>query len=186
MEAMPLRRIARASGLRSFPGWHEVGPQEEPLEHAPITTIEALHGKIKSLRKSNEENASVLADIQARLDDLPAGEVVPPLVFARRLHRSRMRANDIIGPRIVRDPKWEMLLELFIAHHERRRVSVSSLCHATSAPATTGLRHVEALEKAGFVNRADDPMDARRSWIEPTTKALDGVNALLREMQRAG
>jgi len=27
-------------------------------------------------------------------------------------------------------------------------------------------------------------MDARRSWIEPTAKALDGVNALLREMQR--
>ena len=95
-----------------------------------------------------------------------------------------MRAHEIIGPRIVHDPKWEMLLELYIAHHEHRRVSVSSLCHAANSPATTSLRHVEALEAQGFVSRKDDPMDARRSWIEATPKALDGVNALLREMQR--
>ena len=156
------------------------------MEHAPISTLDGLRGKLEALRRSNAEEAALLADIQARLDDLPAGEVIPPLVFARRLHRSRMRAHTIIGPRIVRDPRWEMLLELYIAHHEHRRVSVSSLCHASNAPATTGLRHVEALEGGGFVRRTDDPMDARRSWIEPTPKALDGVSALLRDMQRAG
>lgn len=154
------------------------------MEHAPISTIEGLRAKLIALRKSNQEDAGILADIQAQLDDLPSVEDVPPLVFARRLHRSRMRAHQIIGPRIVRDPRWEMLLELFIAHHERRRVSVSSLCHAANAPATTSLRHVEALERQGFVRRVDDPLDARRSWIEPTPKALDGVTALLREMQR--
>lgn len=155
------------------------------MEHSPISTIEGLRGKLKSLHKNNEDNLSLLADVIASLDELPSSNVVPPLALARRLHRSRMRAHEIIGPRIVRDPKWEMLLELYIAHHEHRRVSVSSLCHATNAPATTSLRHVEALEKQGFVNRTDDPMDARRSWIEPTAKALDGVAALLREMQRA-
>ncbi len=154
------------------------------MEHAPISTLESLRGKLTSLRRSNEENAAVLADIEARLEDLPSGEAIPPLLFARRLHRTRMRAHEIIGARIVRDPRWEMLLELYIAHHEHRRVSVSSLCHAANSPATTSLRHVDALEREGFVRRIDDPMDARRSWIEPTPKALDGVNALLREMQR--
>ena len=154
------------------------------MEHNPISSLESLKGKLASLRRSNENDAGLLAEVQARLDELPSGEAVAPLVFARRLHRTRMRAHEIIGPRIVRDPKWEMLLELYIAHHEHRRVSVSSLCHAANAPATTSLRHVEALEAQGFVSRKDDPMDARRSWVEPTSKALDGVNALLRDMQR--
>lgn len=155
------------------------------MEHSPITSLEGLRGKLQSLHKSNEENGALLADVIAQLGEVPSGSVVPPLVFARRLHRSRMRAHEIMGPRIVRDPKWEMLLELFIAYHEHRRVSVSSLCHAANAPATTSLRHVEALEKGGFVDRVDDPMDARRSWVQPTAKAIDGVGALLREMQRA-
>lgn len=156
------------------------------MEHSPITSLEGLRGKLQSLHKSNEENGVLIADMMARLDDVPVGNVVPPLMFARRLHRSRMRAHEIMGPRIVRDPRWEMLLELFIAHHEHRRVSVSSLCHATNAPATTSLRHLEVLERQGFVDRVDDTMDARRSWMEPTAKAIDGVGALLREMQRAG
>lgn len=156
------------------------------MDHAPISTLEALRGRLEALKRSNAEEAALLIEIEARLDGLPAGDVVPPLVFARRIHRSRMRAHAIIGPRIVRDPRWEMLLELFIAHHEHRRVSVSSLCHASTAPATTGLRHVEVLREEGFVHRIGDPNDARRCWIEPTPKAIDGVNAMLREMQRAG
>ncbi len=155
------------------------------MEHAPISSLEGLRGKLKALHKNNEENAALLLDMLSRLDGLPAGETVSPLAFARRLHRSRMRAHEIIGPAIVRDPKWEMLLELFVAHHEHRRVSVSALCHAANAPATTSLRHIETLEKLGFFHRIDDPMDARRSWIEPTPKAIDGVAAILRDMQRA-
>lgn len=78
-----------------------------------------------------------------------------------------------------------MLLELFIAYHEQRRVSVSALCQAANAPATTGLRHIDMLEQLGFARRIDDLMDARRSWVEPTVKAVDGVSAILREVQRA-
>jgi hypothetical protein len=164
---------------------HRVRRQENrTLEHAPIRSLEGLRAKLSGLRKSNQEEAAVLAEIQAQLDEYPTGEAVAPLVLARRIHRSRMRAKEIIGPHIMRDPKWEMLLELFIAHHERRPVSVSSLCHAANSPATTSLRHVETLERHGFVERVDDPLDARRSWIQPTPKALDGVVALLREMQR--
>jgi len=155
------------------------------VEHAPISSLEGLRGKLKALHKNNEDNGALLLDMLSRLDGLSSGEPVSPLAFARRIHRSRMRAHEIIGPSIVRDPKWEMLLELFVAHHEHRRVSVSALCHAANAPATTSLRHIETLEALGFFHRIEDPMDARRSWIEPTPKALDGVGAILRDMQRA-
>lgn len=155
------------------------------MEHTPISSLEALRGKLKSLYRSNEENAALLTDVLSKLDNLHKVEPASPLALARKIHRSRMRAHEIIGPAIVRDPKWEMLLELFVAHHEHRRVSVSALCHAANAPATTSLRHMETLERLGFFHRIDDPMDARRSWIEPTAKALDGVGALLRDMQRA-
>lgn len=156
------------------------------MEHSPISALEGLKGKTRSLRQTSENSVVLLTGILASLDDLPAaGETVSSIQFARRIHRSRMRAHEIMGPGVVRDPRWEMLLELFIAHHEQRRVSVSALCHAANAPATTSLRHIETLEQLGFTRRIDDALDARRSWIEPTPKAVDRVGALLREMQRA-
>lgn len=156
------------------------------MEHSPISALEGLKGKMRSLRQTNEDSVALLTGILARLDDLPAaGEMVSSIQFARRIHRSRMRAHEIMGPSIVRDPRWEMLLELFIAYHEQRRVSVSSLCNAANAPATTSLRHIDMLEQLGFTRRIEDALDARRSWIEPTPKAVDSVGAMLREMQRA-
>lgn len=179
MPTPPLRGVSVSASFVT--GWKK----DAILEHSPISLLEGLKGKLISLHQSNEENALLLADVLSSLDSLSGVDTLSPLAFARRVHRTRMRAREIIGPAIVRDPKWEMLLELYVAHHEHRRVSVSALCHAANAPATTSLRHIEALERLGFFHRIDDPMDARRSWIEPTSKALDGVGAILRDMQRA-
>lgn len=75
-------------------------------------------------------------------DSRPVHEVV---AFARHMHRTRLKANKILGAQILSDPRFEMLLELFVAHYEQRRVSITDLCAAAGAPTTTGLRHIDAL-----------------------------------------
>lgn len=131
------------------------------------------------------DQAAILEQIQSSMGQRQLQED-SIIGFARRVHRAHLRADEHLGPGVVRDPRWEMLLELFIAHHDQRRVCVTSLCQAANSPATTGLRHIEALEKLGLVFRRGDPHDARRTWLEAGTKALYGVKAVLGEMQISG
>lgn len=58
-----------------------------------------------------------------------------------------------------------MLLDLYAAHYERQRVSVSSLCIAAAVPATTALRWIKTMCDTGKFLRAWDPNDGRRIFI---------------------
>lgn len=80
------------------------------------------------------------------------------------------------------DPRYEMLLELYVAHHEGRAVSVSDLALAAGIPPTTGLRKLEKLEADGLVYRLPDRFDRRRSWVKPAPKVLNDFDQLLDEL----
>lgn len=104
--------------------------------------------------------------------------------LARTIHRTRLLGNKLMGKRVMSDPKFEMLLELFIAKHEGRRDSVSDLCLSADVPQTTGLRHIDKLERDGFLRRYPDNHDRRRWWVEPTDLAIKGVSAYMDELRR--
>lgn len=72
-----------------------------------------------------------------------------------------------------------MLLELYIAYHEGRGVSVSDLALAADVPPTTGLRKLEKLEADGFVYRLPDQYDGRRSWVVLAPRVLADFDLLL-------
>jgi len=95
--------------------------------------------------------------------------------FVARMRRLRLQRNQIIGAPLFRDPAWDMLLELFVSKESGRRLSVSSLCLASGVPPTTALRHLSRLEKHGLITRTGDPDDNRRWFVEPTEKAIDGI-----------
>lgn len=59
--------------------------------------------------------------------------------------QGRRRRNSLIRHDLFAEPAWDMLLLLYIAHHQRRAVEVDRLCAATSAAATTALRWVGQL-----------------------------------------
>lgn len=92
--------------------------------------------------------------------------------LARHVHKIRLLGNEIFGERVLCDPEFDMLLELFVAHHEQRRVCIGDLCLSAGVPATTALRHIDKLEAKGFLRRPPDPSDARRWWAEATEKAI--------------
>lgn len=95
--------------------------------------------------------------------------------FVARLRRLRMRRNELFGAPLFRDPAWDMLLELFVAHEGGRQVSVSSLCYASGVPLTTALRQIARLEKHGLIERRGDKADNRRCLVSATPRAIRGI-----------
>jgi CheY-like chemotaxis protein/DNA-binding MarR family transcriptional regulator len=61
---------------------------------------------------------------------------------------------------------WELLRELMRAEKNAQRLSVSSLSmSAEQVSATTALRRIQELVKAGHIVRNPDPSDARRDFV---------------------
>ncbi|WP_448662381.1 winged helix DNA-binding protein [Sphingomonas sp. CJ20] len=97
----------------------------------------------------------------------------------------RLRAQFFHGE-LFADPAWDMLLDLFAADMERRRVSVSSLCIAAAVPPTTALRWIGTMHDAGLFERQADPTDRRRAYIALSAKGLEGMRSYIAAVKRAG
>ncbi len=73
------------------------------------------------------------------------------------------------------DPAWDILLDLFVADADGRRISVSSACGSAGVPRTTALRWLTMLEEQGLIDRREDAEDARRCFVEITASARQAV-----------
>jgi hypothetical protein len=86
--------------------------------------------------------------------------------LARQTYEDRRRRSKIFqSEELFGEPAWDILLDLFIAAKERRRVSVTSACIGSAVPSTTALRWISILERQGFLTREADPGDARRVYV---------------------
>ena len=104
--------------------------------------------------------------------------------YADRVRRMRLRRNELFGAPLFRDPAWDMLLELYVAQHVGREVSVSSLCYASGVPPSTALRQVMRLEEHGLIERQNDDKDNRRIFVNATPKALAAVETAVTMLLR--
>ena len=82
------------------------------------------------------------------------------VIMARRVREA------MLGQELFADPAWDILLELYAAALAQRRLSTSELCVRSAAPATTALRWIDKLERAGLLTRVEDRLDGRRLWVE--------------------
>ena len=96
---------------------------------------------------------------------------------AKAEYVSREKRFSNISPSLLGEPAWDMLLDLFISRLSKRRVSVTSVCIASHAPSTTGLRYLRALEVEGYVERIRSSFDQRVSFIELTESGVIAVAA---------
>ena len=98
-------------------------------------------------------------------DAAPASAPAGRVRYVRRRIRQRRMRDQHFASDLFADPAWDMLLDLYAAHYERRPVSVSSLCIAAAGPATTALRWIKTLTDEGIFVRVADPHDGRRIHI---------------------
>lgn len=99
--------------------------------------------------------------------------------FAGDLRRLRARRNDLLGAEVVRDPAWDILLDLVAAREEGRETCVKTLCAGSGVPATTAMRHIERLERHGLVRRRPHELDSRRAIISLAPDQAERVERLV-------
>lgn len=102
--------------------------------------------------------------------------------FVERMRMIRLRRNSVVGAPIFRDPAWDMLLELFSAHHQSRRLSTSSLCYASGVPLSTAVRQLDKLERHALIIRREDQFDNRQCLVEATAKGLEAVATVVAQL----
>lgn len=96
--------------------------------------------------------------------------------LARQTYVDRRRRSKIFqSEELFGEPAWDILLDLFIATKERRRVSVTSACIGSAVPSTTALRWISILERHGFLNREADPGDARRVYVRLSPRGYEAM-----------
>lgn len=117
-----------------------------------------IHGSFGgggALRKAkNRERllgSSTAVVLEAKLKD----------ILQRRERRNKFFPDDLFF-----DPAWDILLNLALAELQQRRMSVSALCFSMGVPQTTALRWIKSMTDNGWVLRSDDPLDARRKFLE--------------------
>lgn len=102
--------------------------------------------------------------------DRPARDATPDLTVAERaraIYHARRRRDAMLGTAraLFHDPAWDILLDLFVHGEEHQLVSVSSACVASTAPLSTALRCLKAMEREGLIVFQRDPFDKRRRFV---------------------
>lgn len=79
---------------------------------------------------------------------------------------------------------WEILLELYIAEAEGRKLNVTAIGLDGHIPNATLVRWIALLEHRKLVFRQPDTIDRRRTWIGLTSLGSEKLDLCLRECVR--
>lgn len=125
--------------------------------HGPARRADCAKGHPNNFGPHNDDFRS---DLSSASRPGPTSRELKRLLAARR-------ARDVIfGANLFDDPAWDILLQAYMSRLDQERLSITGLCAASAVPATTALRWLNKLEQDGWLSRRNDPLDARRSWIE--------------------
>lgn len=102
--------------------------------------------------------------------------------LARELYASRRRRHRYLPAELFGEPTWDILLDLYVAAREGRRVPTTSACIGAHVPPTTALRWLRILESRGMVEREDDGRDGRRTFVCLSATGLAAMDATLKTL----
>jgi DNA-binding MarR family transcriptional regulator len=144
--------LDEADRLAGIPGWESpFGRQPDPARSAGASTIPISYEPRKLL-----------------------------LEFARRLLEARALSARFFPKDVFRDSMWDMMLELFIAGEEPRRICVKQLMAVSGESPTGTVRRIDRLEEVRLIRRRPDPEDNRRVLVELTESGRKAMNSMLR------
>lgn len=107
------------------------------------------------------------------------GREVPLDVKLQKLIEARNDRANYFPEDMFADPAWDILLELTLAEQRQHRVTVTNLCVGSRVPQTTALRWIKHMTDLGWLVRRDDPLDARRKFVELSRETSGRMRAYL-------
>lgn len=138
---------------------------------------------VVSLIKDLSAKLSAVADdFSGRVSQVTAAprDAVDPVAVARRLIDERRQRRRFLPEDLFHEPAWDMLLALYLAHHENKVMNVKTLVGTADAPVTTSQRWIEHLAKLALVTRVVDPADRRRIEVALSITGLESVENYLK------
>jgi len=103
---------------------------------------------------------------------LPTGSDIDHAAVARALYLDRRERARLFDNALFGEPAWDILLDLRGRYEGEDMPSSLSICAGADSPSSTGLRYIRALEKAGLVERSNDPGDGRRRVARLSDKGV--------------
>jgi len=149
---------------------------------AMLAQLSEEAARIADALASLSERDQIVVPSPTRAENEDESEVTAAQV--RAIIRARRMRDQFFRGEIFADPAFDMLLDLYAARLEGRRVAVSSLCIAAAVPATTALRWIKQLTDRGLFVRQADPQDGRRIYIELSEAAANAMGNYLAAVQR--
>jgi hypothetical protein len=118
------------------------------------------------------EIGSALSELVALATDgaqpnagIPAGATDTLRACARQLHEERRFRLRFFPADLFAEHSWDMLLDVFIADMDGKRLTATAVCAGSDVALTTGLRWLRAMERMGLIERVLDPVDRRCQYI---------------------
>ncbi len=145
---------------------------------ASSADIERLGVLIDQLRFGYRKACGHSEDIRTPLTVDPMSVSVARLLLLQRHDRGRAFADCEFGEAV-----WDVMLHLYVAHHEQRRVGAYALASVINVPQSTALRWIATMEERGQVVREPDRRDRRRSFVALTPPFRDRIAAHLERVR---
>jgi hypothetical protein len=101
------------------------------------------------------------------------------LAAARRAREARRLREQVFGGELLAEPCWDLLLDLFIAAQEGKRLSITAACLALPVPRGTAQRCIAHLADVGLISRETEPGDHGVLYLAPTERAVAKLTLLL-------
>lgn len=98
---------------------------------------------------------------------------------AKFIYSRREERRHHLPARLLGEPAWDMLLELFAQYAGGAKVSVTSLCLASNVPVTTALRYIDELEGSGMIEKEPSKSDRRVTYIGLSRDGILAMGTLL-------
>jgi CheY-like chemotaxis protein len=179
--SLEVARLAIAQGVRQL--------LIKPIADTELDTAVSEAMKAASMKRQREISerglAMTLFEIRSKVGLLiESGSIRPPALSRpkseeengsslgeelRRLHR-RVRIMKSLG---IDERDWSLLIQVAVAGEGG--ISVKSAAYALDMPLSSLTRRATALVCKGLLKRWDDEVDARRSFLGITTKALTSL-----------
>jgi len=147
---------------------------EDSMRHDPTVSGE-VYSITEILRQRLESALEAVEGINAASSR--SQRTTLSAVDVRRAIDERRNRDKFFPENLFADPAWDMLLELYAAELGQIRVATASLCAGAAVPPTTALRWISTLERAGLINRRNDPLDGRRIFVALSAKGVSSMEA---------
>lgn len=89
--------------------------------------------------------------------------------------------RDFLPPELRQPFLWGIILQSYISLRSEGDITVGDLIEAQRCPRASMNRHLNGLERQGWISRFRSPRDKRQTFIRPTEKAVDLINQWLKD-----